>query len=129
MNEAWKELKVVYVEDEEEVRSQIARALRRRVAEIHTAENGKEGLELVQKVNPDVVVTDLEMPVMNGLEMIQHIRDEFDRERPIIVVTAYKDDEHHTDLADGYVYKPVVIDELAEQVLNLALAYKQAQGR
>ena len=114
-----KELSVVYVEDEPEVREGIARALKRRVGVLETAANGKEGLALFLQQRPDMLITDLEMPVMDGLEMVRQVRAQ-SPESVIIVVTAYKDEAHHTDLADGYVYKPVDIWRLVEMMEMLA---------
>lgn len=121
-----KDLTVVYVEDEELVREKIEKSLRRRVSQIHVAGNGKEGLELVQRSNPDLIITDLEMPVMTGLEMIKRIRQQAGAQKPIIVVTAYKDEEHFTELADAYVYKPVILVELIEVMTRLSQSGRQS---
>lgn len=110
---------VLYVEDEEEVRNSIARALKRRVGNIITAANGQEGLDLFKKERPDIIVTDLEMPIMNGITMIEKIREISGNDYPIIVVTAYRDDEHYTPLANGYIYKPIHFDELENMVVTL----------
>lgn len=113
------EATVVYVEDEPAIRDKIARVLHRRVKEIHLASNGMEGLELVRRTDPHIVITDLEMPLMNGMEMIRRIREEIAKDKPIIVVTAYQDDEHYTNLADGYIYKPVIIQDLIDLMEKL----------
>ena len=107
-------LTVVYVEDDPDTQLLIGRTMKRRVGETHLAANGREGLERVREYAPDIVVTDLEMPVMDGLEMIRRLRRELDYAGPVLVVTAYNDEEHHTDLADGYVPKPVVLERLFE---------------
>ena len=119
MTEVLKTITVLYVEDEEEVRSAIMRALKRRVGNVIMASNGKEGLELFKAEHPDIVITDLEMPIMNGIAMIEKIRDISGNDYPIIVVTAYKDDEHYTPLADGYIYKPIHFDELETMIATL----------
>jgi YesN/AraC family two-component response regulator len=105
--EALKNLKVVYVEDEDMIRASVARIIKRRVKELHVGKDGLEGLELVKKYQPDIVITDIEMPIMNGLEMIKKIRQEQMVNVPIIAMTAYQDDEHYTELATAYIYKPV----------------------
>jgi YesN/AraC family two-component response regulator len=129
MGDKLKDVTVLYVEDEEEVRNAIAKALRRRVGDIVTASNGKEGLELFTKDKPDIVVTDLEMPIMSGIVMIEKIRELYGSGYPIIVVTAYKDDEHYTPLANGYIYKPIHFDELEEMMASLVEKMgKQRQG-
>lgn len=117
------ELVMVYVEDEAHVREKIGRALRRRVHTLHMAENGLEGLELIRKYRPHIVITDLEMPVMNGMEMIAHIRDKSPElcDMPIVVVTAYKDQEHFTEFANIYVYKPIDISYLIQTIENIAV--------
>jgi len=114
---------VIYVEDEIEVREQIVTFLKRRVKEIYEANNGEEGLRLIEEHDPDVVITDLEMPVMNGLMMIQKIREIYDGQKPIIVITGYMDDEHYTDLADAYIYKPIDMQKLVEVVKDLLTKY------
>lgn len=118
-----KELTIVYVEDEEHVREKVARALSRRVGTIHSAENGVEGLELIKKHKPDMVITDLEMPKMTGMEMIKQAKAHCEDlcAIPVVVVTAYRDDEHYTDLANLYVYKPVRIRELVDAMVNLMI--------
>jgi len=120
-----KKLTVLYVEDEEPVRHNISLALKRRVGQVFTAENGKEGLEKTQEYNPDVIITDLEMPVMDGITMIREIRRIYEKDCPIIVVTAYKDEEHYTDLADGYIYKPVIFEQLEEMIVNQVKKHRQ----
>ena len=112
--EALKNLKVVYVEDEDMIRASVARIIKRRVKELYVGKDGLEGLELVKKHQPDIVITDIEMPIMNGLEMIKKIREEQKIDTPIIAMTAYQDEEHYTDLANAYIYKPVNASMLFE---------------
>lgn len=119
---------IIYVEDEPEVRAQIALFLRRRVKELFEASNGEEGLALIQEHDPDVVITDLEMPVMNGIDMIKKIREYYNGQKPIIVITGYMDDEHHTDLADAYLYKPINMHKLAEVIEELLVKYGKSNA-
>jgi len=114
---------VVYAEDEDSVRAQVATFLGRRVKEIYSAQNGEEGFRLTKEHNPDMVITDLEMPVMNGLEMIKKIREEFGEGKPIIVLTGYDDDEHYTELADVYIYKPINLYKLETKMIELINAH------
>lgn len=108
---------VLYVEDEDTVREIIGRSLRRACKEVHLAANGQEGLALFERHHCDLVVTDIEMPVMNGVEMIRRIK-ELDSERPCVVVTAYKDESHHSELADKTIYKPVDLQELRNAMIE-----------
>ena len=74
---------------------------------------------------PDMVITDIEMPVMNGLEMIEEVRRIYGPETPVIVVTAYQDEEHFSDLADAYIYKPIESQELFELMIRLTKERKK----
>ncbi|MEO5358294.1 MAG: response regulator [Nitrospirae bacterium YQR-1] len=114
--EKLKELTVLYVEDEFITRESLGRFIKRRVREIYIAENGKTGLELFLKEHPDIVITDIEMPVMNGIEMINKIR-ESSLEVPIIITTAYNDDKHKSKAASSVVIKPIIQEELIEAML------------
>lgn len=116
---------VLYVEDDENIRESVARALRRRVKSIVTAENGKEGLERFLQNGFNIVLTDLEMPIMNGIEMIENIRKETEYKYPIVVITAYRDEEHYTPLADAYIYKPINLEELENTIVELLIKYSK----
>ncbi|WP_328475208.1 response regulator [Actinoplanes sp. NBC_00393] len=79
---------VVVVEDEEDVRRVIVRLLRRAGHEVEQACNGKEGLDLVLGNPVDLVVSDIDMPVMDGIEMCRNIRgDARTRDLPILMVS------------------------------------------
>ncbi|NTV95315.1 MAG: EAL domain-containing protein [Thiobacillus sp.] len=103
-------LSLLYVEDDDEIRDQLAQILRRRVGSLHVARNGLEGLELYRKHRPDMVITDILMPVMDGLTMAATIREQ-DRLTPIIVTTAFERSDYlirSIDIGvDKYVIKPV----------------------
>lgn len=81
-------LKVLYVEDEEIVREPISEMLSRKVSSVVTATNGAEGIQKYLLESPDVIITDIKMPVMDGFEMIQKIR-ESNPFIPIIVTSAF----------------------------------------
>ncbi len=114
-SEALKDLKVLYVEDEDIARLSIATFLKRQVGEIMTAENGSIGLQRYIEQRPTVVITDLEMPVMNGLEMIRRIR-ELDNDIPIIITTAYDDEAHACPAANRVILKPIRFMDLVQAV-------------
>ncbi|HET7042597.1 MAG TPA: response regulator, partial [Gemmatimonadales bacterium] len=67
-------VRVLLVEDEEAVRHPVARYLARRGATVDEAGHGVEGMARVAQVRPDVIVADLRMPVMDGMEFYQHLR-------------------------------------------------------
>ncbi len=121
MTDELKQLALLYVEDEDIARLSIGTFLRRQVGELLLAANGSEGLQLYQEKRPAVVITDLEMPIMNGMEMIRRIRA-LDHSIPIIITTAYDDDAHYCPEADMIILKPISFMELLQAVKDCLAA-------
>jgi len=119
------DLKLLYVEDEEAAREEVQTLLRRWVREVLTARDGHEGLELFRQQAPDLVVTDLRMPVMSGLDMARAIR-KLDPEARIIVTTAHSDTSFFLEAidlgVDHYVMKPIDLERLVFSVRRCAEA-------
>ncbi|WP_295578002.1 EAL domain-containing protein [uncultured Lamprocystis sp.] len=109
-------LSVLYVEDEDEIREELAVFLRRRVATVHLAAHGQAGLDAFTQYQPDLVITDIRMPVMNGLEMAERIRA-VNPAIPIIITTAFEETSYFKKAidigVDKYVTKPLNLDILA----------------
>lgn len=120
-------LTLLYVEDDPDIRVHMVKFLSRRVPNLIVAENGLEGLEKFHSFKPDIVVTDIMMPKMDGLQMAKAIR-EADRAIPIVVMTAHNDDEYFIlsiDLGiDRYVLKPTNPRFLIEAVEKCAQLLK-----
>lgn len=117
-------LKVLYVEDEEAHREQLGIFLKRRVGKLYLAVNGEDGLNKFKEFNPDIVITDLKMPEMGGIEMSREIR-KIDKNCAIIITTAFSDVETILQVVnvgiDNYVIKPIKNDELMEAMENAAV--------
>lgn len=103
---------LLLVEDDDMVNMAIRRILARRFPEatIHTAENGMIGLELFKEHAPEIVITDINMPVMDGIEMAGKIRS-INSGTKFIVLTGYSDKnflERFSEVGfDEYMVKPV----------------------
>jgi CheY-like chemotaxis protein/anti-sigma regulatory factor (Ser/Thr protein kinase) len=100
---------------------------------ILTASNGQEGLQIIQRENPDLVLTDLQMPEMDGLELVRAVKSQFPCV-PVILMTAYGSEEIATQAlhvgAASYVSKRNLARDLAdtlETVLEAAGARKHQQ--
>lgn len=117
--EKLKEIELLYVEDDTETREFVSMILRRRFKTIHTAENGQIGLELFKKHKFPLVITDIKMPVMNGVEMIEQIRQDTSVTPLVVVTTAHREQELHSPLADMHVFKPIDVYQLLEKTLEL----------
>lgn len=115
-------LKLLFIEDSEEVRDQTTKFLENFFSDITTCENGKEGLELFIHGNYDLILTDINMPVMNGLDMIEKIR-EVDANIPILVLSAHNETsiiQNANKLnIDGYIIKPIVLENYYEMLLKI----------
>ena len=90
------------------------------------AQNGKQALEQLEVENVDIIITDIEMPIMNGLEFISYVRESESTimdSKEIIVLTAYEDFEYaRTAIKYGiteYILKPISIDKLKEVLIKV----------
>jgi len=103
-------LNILIVEDQEEIRETLTTLIGLWAKSVESASNGKEGYEAYQKYSPDIIITDIRMPVMSGLEMIRKIKSE-QPTFPILITTAFQDPEYLLDAielkVDGYIVKPI----------------------
>jgi PAS domain S-box-containing protein len=125
VQEHLKSLTVLYVEDEEITRELGIEFLSRLVGALITAQDGADGLRAYQLHNPDIVITDIAMPTMDGLAMLQEIRNlDKDRLVPAIILTAFEQVEfleRSIELeAYRYVVKPVDVCKFNESLLECA---------
>jgi diguanylate cyclase (GGDEF)-like protein len=117
------DISILYVEDESAIREGYARALQRISKNVHMAENGAEGLELYKKYRPDIIVSDIRMPQMDGIDMVKAIK-RIDPECAFIFTTAYNDSNYMLEAlelqANGYLQKPVQKKMLQDKIVKLA---------
>lgn len=101
---------VLYAEDDPMVRKIMNMILKREFKTVYMAINGREAYDIFREYKPDIVITDLAMPEINGFELISKIRAE-KPDTKIMVTTAYR--EETKDLHDiTCLYKPIDRDEL-----------------
>jgi len=126
--EKLKNLTVLYVEDEEDVREEVVDILNLKVAELYVATNGQEGYDQYKQNQPDIIITDIKMPIIDGIEMISKIRQE-DLEIPIVITSAFNETEFFKtaiDLhVDKYIIKPIDIVQLFSVLNRAALVIYQ----
>lgn len=115
-------LTLLYVEDDDDIRTLLGQFIERRVGRLLTAKNGREGLDAFREYRPDVVVTDILMPEMNGLAMIEAIR-QIDPRIPVAITTAFNETDYllkAIDLGiDKYLMKPLKMAKLETALLDI----------
>jgi len=102
-------LTILYVEDDVDTQRLIKRVLESSAKEVYVASDGKEGLALFKEKKPDIVLTDICMPKMDGLEMSKQIK-EITKTQPIAIFTAFNEPEYLKKAAEldigTYILKP-----------------------
>ena len=113
------DISMLYVEDERVTREQVSRILQRIVTDLYICENGREALDIYLDKRPDIILTDIMMPLMNGLELAREIR-KLNRDSQIIMLTAYSDTEYLVECislgVNQYVQKPVDFAQLTSAI-------------
>ena len=114
---------ILFVEDDKFIRTHFAYMLKRSAKTLLVADNGREGLELFKQYRPDIVITDVEMPEMDGLEMATAIK-EIDQDTPIIVTTAYNNESFFIRAIDAgvdkFIIKPINVIKLKKVLYQYA---------
>ena len=121
-----KDLKVLLVEDFEDTRLFMRLALEDNGFIVFEAENGQAAVETATRENPDVILMDLTLPLMDGFEATKLIRrNEVLKIVPIIAVTAHQEDDFRSDAKasgfDAYVTKPIDVNWLKELIAGLLI--------
>lgn len=122
---------ILYVEDEQILREGITSFFQKIFTNIDIATNGEEGLEKYIQNQHDIVITDIQMPKMDGLQMIREIRA-INEKQEIIVISAYTDSEYFTHSIQlgvtGYIIKPIDFSQILkviEQSVEKLSAFRQ----
>lgn len=108
-------ISILYVEDESTIRDEIVDILQGECLHLYAASNGEEGVALFEKYEPDIVLSDISMPKMDGLSMSRHIHDRAPQ-TPIIISSAFNDSDYLLEAIrlgiHYYLLKPMNIKEL-----------------
>lgn len=122
---------ILVVDDEEPIRWSLARSLRREGYRVLTAQNGAEALRIVQQEAPDLVLLDLRLPDIHGLEVLRTIKAGRGQP-PVIILTASGDEEERQAALEAgaydYIAKPFNLEEL-KGAIAAALAQPRSSGR
>ncbi|MBN2817038.1 MAG: response regulator transcription factor [Campylobacterales bacterium] len=115
--------KILYVEDEEAIRENYTLYLKKYFAHVYTAGDGEEAYKVYRDKKPELMLVDINIPKMNGLELVRKIRQN-DRATKIIVLTAHADVNYLLDATElmltKYLVKPITRSVLKD-ALNIAI--------
>ncbi len=117
LKEKLKDISILCVEDEDGIREFLVSTLKYYFKEVYEARNGLEALEMYEEYRPKIILSDIEMPRMNGLEFVKKIR-QTDLSTSIIMLTAYSNEEYLMSLInlniDHFILKPLNSKKLNE---------------
>jgi two-component system chemotaxis response regulator CheY len=124
------EIRALIVDDSSVMRKIVERALRQAGLDplaVHEAGSGTEGLEVLREQKVDLILTDINMPAMDGLEFLRQLRAQgLAPGVPVVMITTESSEEHVKQAiqagAQGYIRKPFTPDQVKERVLPLVQA-------
>ncbi|MCT7445763.1 MULTISPECIES: response regulator transcription factor [Aliarcobacter] len=116
-----KTLTLLYAEDEEGIRRNIADSLRYYFKDVFEASNGEEAYLIYKDKAPNIILSDIHMPILNGIEFIKKVRKK-DRLTPVVMITAHTDKEYLLEAVElhmeKYLVKPIELDNLFEVLIQ-----------
>ncbi len=105
-----KSLTILYAEDEIGIRKNIMKTLSYYAKDVYEASNGKEALDLYEEKKPDIILSDIHMPIMDGIEFIKKVRKK-DKNTPVVMITAHTDKKYLLEAVElhmeKYIVKPI----------------------
>ena len=127
-NEKISDISILIAEDEQQLLNSMVEYLNLFFENVYTAEDGVSAYEIYEKQKPDIIITDIHMPRLDGLSMVEKIRKK-DLETQIIITTAHSDKEKLMQAIElhlvKYLVKPIQSDELKELLLSLVDKLRQ----
>ena len=113
--------KLLIVDDEIDIREFAKSYFRKRQIEVFTASGGNEALEIIDQEKPDLVLLDVRMEEMTGVEVLRKLRESGNLIK-VVMVTGVKEENTIQEAerlgVTGYIHKPLILDELEKIVLK-----------
>ena len=114
--------KILYCEDNKDLRATFELIVKDRYDNILLAENGEDGFEKYKELKPDIIITDIDMPKLDGLQLTKRVRD-IDKNIPIVIATSNDDKDSFTEAiklhVDRFLVKPIKKSQLLNVLDNL----------
>lgn len=119
LNTITSNLNILYVEDDRTLRIQNKEFLEELFHVVKTASDGEEALKLYEQINFDIVITDLNIPKINGLSMIKMMQEK-NKEQIFLITTVYKEEELKDELKElnikYFLTKPILTKNLLSEI-------------
>ncbi len=116
--------RILIIEDQDDFRQLLQMTLDFQGYDVATAENGAKGFDVAKSMDFDLITSDIEMPVMNGIEFVKKYRAEVSQETPIIMLSAAESDIKETAIAAGATqliekpFEPIKLTEAIKKLLG-----------
>lgn len=131
LKKEFENIKILYVEDELNIRNNVVSYLKRMFRHVDEASNALEAMEIFEKEKHHIIITDIQMPQMTGLEMVEQIRKS-DKDVQIIVLTAFTQTEYLLKAVElglvKYLIKPIHHNTLLPVLLQCAKTIKEKKS-
>lgn len=122
-----KKLKLLFIEDEVELLDIIENTLKKLSINFFRAENAFDALNIIENHDIDIVITDINLPKMSGLELVKCLRQN-DNDIPIIIMSAYTEEEYREEArklgVNNYLLKPFDFNDFIEVLINIKIDKK-----
>ena len=116
-------MKILTIDDQQLILLSVEKRLIELGYTVKTANSGQKGIELFKSFEPDLVLVDINMPDMSGLDVVKHIKKESERNTPVLVMSGNTEEniimDGFTLGIDDYMKKPVSLDEMAARIKRL----------
>ena len=129
--EEFKNIKILYVEDDENIRKNAICYFQRLFDTVYEADNAFSAWEIIKEKKPHIIITDIKMPKMSGLELVKKIR-QFDDKAQIIILTAFTDTKYLLEAVElslvKYLVKPIRHDKMLPVLLQCSNNIKEKKS-
>ena len=131
-NEEIEDKKILFIDDNRQLTEFMTEEMKHYYKEIFTANSGKEILDKIQSINPDIIISDVMMPDMNGFELCKAVKQDINISHiPVILLTAMEDEQSknygYKVGADAYMSKPFRTEELKSVINSIIYNRKKAK--
>lgn len=113
---------ILYVEDEKFIQEELGEIIETFCETLYTADDGVQGIKYYDTYKPDIIITDIRMPIMDGIEMCKQIKKK-NQDIPIVFTTAFSDVDYFQEAielqVEGYLLKPISLELLEKKLLKI----------